>query len=459
MIRPDATPSPNNASNVGDQTQLDQKTAADRTALAEANAHRRATSAILQVISESRGDVQPVFDAIVANAGTLCEAEFSAVARLEAEQLHLASVSNMSEVETRAYQSIFPRAPHRGYVIGRAFVDGAPVHVEDVTSDPLYDPQTLSVLQQAAPYRTYLGIPILREGRPIGVIGLGRRQVKPFSPQQIELVQTFASQAAIAIENARLFTEIQDKSRQVERQAAELAEWNRTLEARVAEQVNQLARLSKLTRFLSPKISNLIMAGEADDPLQTRRSEITVVYVDLRGFTAFTETTDPEEVISVLRAYHSELGRAIAAFDGTIEHFAGDGAMILFNAPLPTENHELRAVQMCLQLRASMRVLAADWRKRGYDLGFGAGIAGGYATMGTIGFAERLDYSAIGIVCNLASRLCGEAVDGQILISPRIFAKLEPLLDAESVGELSLKGFHRSVKAFNILALKEGAGA
>ncbi len=226
------------------------------------------------------------------------------------------------------------------------------------------------------------------------------------------------------------------------------------MESRVAEQVAQIGRMSKLTRFLSPKISEVIMSGEADDPLKTRRAEITVVYVDLRGFTAFTETTDPEEVMSVLREYHAELGRAITAYDGTIEHFAGDGAMILFNAPLPVQNHEMKAVQMTLQIRDSVASLAIGWKKRGYALGFGAGIAGGFATMGTIGFEERLDYSAIGTVCNLAARLCGEARDGQILIAPRVFAKIEEYVDAAPVGDLTLKGFHRPVTTYNVLAVR-----
>ena len=189
---------------------------------------------------------------------------------------------------------------------------------------------------------------------------------------------------------------------------------------------------------------------------------ITDVFVDLRGFTGFTETAEPEEVMSVLREYHSELGREIIAHDGTIEHFSGDGVMILFNDPLPVEDHELQAIRMALRMRDSMKILARGWKKRGFSLGFGAGIAGGYATIGTIAFEGRLDYGAIGTVTNLAARLCGEAGDGQILISPRIFSKTELRIEAGVVGELALKGIQRPVLTHNVLSLRahrESAGA
>jgi PAS domain-containing protein/class 3 adenylate cyclase len=249
-----------------------------------------------------------------------------------------------------------------------------------------------------------------------------------------------------------LYAELKDKNRQVEEQAAQLAEWNTTLESRVAEQVSQIGRYSRLTRFLSPKISDLIMSGETDDALKTRRAEITVVYVDLRGFTSFTETAEPEEVMSVLRQYHAELGRLVVEYDGTIEHIAGDGMMVLFNAPMPVENHELQAIRMALAMRQSLTALSSSWRKRGHELGFGAGIAGGYVTIGTIGFEQRLDYGAIGPACNLAARLCGEA-NTQILIAPRVLSKVEAHIEVEPVGDLLLKGFQRPVPAHNILGI------
>ena len=241
-----------------------------------------------------------------------------------------------------------------------------------------------------------------------------------------------------------LYREIQDKNRQVEEQAAQIAEWNARLETRVAEQVAQIGQISKLTRFLSPKVSDLIMSGDADDPLKTRRREITVVFVDLRGFTGFTETAEPEEVMSVLREYHAELGRAIIAYDGTIEHFAGDGVMILFNDPVPVEDHELQAIRMALRMRDSMAASLKAGASAAHVLGFGVGIAGGYATIGTIGFEGRLDYGAIGTVTNLAARLCGEAGDGQILISPRIFSNVETAIDARSGRRADAEGLPKA---------------
>ena len=236
-----------------------------------------------------------------------------------------------------------------------------------------------------------------------------------------------------------------------------LAALNAGLEARVAEQVGQIERLARLKRFLTPKVAELIVSGEIDDPMKTRRREVTVMFVDLRGFTAFTETAEPEEVMGVLREYHAVLGTLITAHDGTIEHFAGDGVMVVFNDPLPVEQHELKAVQMGLALRAAMQSLSASWRKRGHDLGFGIGLAQGFATIGSIGFEGRRDYGTIGTVCNTAARLCGAAASGQILISQRVFVRVEDHVDTEPAGELTLKGLSRVIPAYNVTAAKVAA--
>jgi class 3 adenylate cyclase/CheY-like chemotaxis protein len=245
--------------------------------------------------------------------------------------------------------------------------------------------------------------------------------------------------------------ELYDK---VQTQAAGLSEWNKTLELRVHEQLTQLERLGRLKRFFSPQLAELIVAGGADDPLKTHRREVTVVFLDLRGFTAFAETSEPEEVMGVLREYHAEMGKLILAHEGTLERFTGDGMMIFFNDPVPVPNPAERAIRMALAMRERVAELVIKWRKLGHELDFGVGIAQGYATIGGIGFEGRWDYGAIGTVTNLASRLCGEAKPGQILVSQRLLGGVDELVEAEPAGELSLKGFHRPITAHNILRLK-----
>jgi len=241
----------------------------------------------------------------------------------------------------------------------------------------------------------------------------------------------------------------------VQGQAAQLQDWNQKLEQRVADQVAQLDNLGRLKRFFSPQLADLIVSGGADDPLKSHRREVTVVFLDLRGFTAFAETSEPEEIMGVLREYHGEMGRMILAHEGTLERFAGDGMMVFFNDPVPVPDPAARAVRMVLEMRERLAELTVKWRKRGFDLGFGAGIAQGFATIGAVGFEGRWDYGAIGTVTNLAARLCSEAKPGQILISQKASAAVEDFIELESVGELQLKGFLKPVPAANILGLKK----
>ncbi len=239
--------------------------------------------------------------------------------------------------------------------------------------------------------------------------------------------------------------------------AEERAEWNRTLERRVADQVGQLEQLGRLRRFFSPQLAELIVAGGADDPLKTHRREVTVVFLDLRGFTAFAETAEPEEVMGVLREYHAEMGTLILEHEGTLERFTGDGMMIFFNDPVQVADPAERAIRMALAMRDRVRHLSVGWRKRGHDLTLGVGIAQGYATIGAIGFEGRWDYGAIGTVTNLAARLCGEAQGGQVLVSSRVAGMLEELVDLQDVGTLTLKGFLKPVPVFNARALRTPA--
>ena len=240
----------------------------------------------------------------------------------------------------------------------------------------------------------------------------------------------------------------------VQAQSAQLSDWNKTLEQKVQDQVSQLERLGRLKRFFSPQLAELIVTGGAEDPLKTHRREVTVAFLDLRGFTAFAETSEPEEVMGVLREYHAEMGKLILEHEGTLERFTGDGMMIFFNDPVPVPKPAEQAIRMALAMRERVGELTVRWQKLGYDLDFGVGIAQGYATIGAIGFEGRWDYGAIGTVTNLASRLCGEAKPGQILVSQRLLGTVEALIEAESVGELILKGFHRPITAYNIVRLK-----
>ena len=240
----------------------------------------------------------------------------------------------------------------------------------------------------------------------------------------------------------------------VQRQAEQLAAWNRTLEARVAEQVRHVEKLGRLKRFFSPQLAELILAGGADDPLESHRREITVLFLDLRGFTAFAESAEPEEVMAALSEFHAAMGRRILEFQGTLERFTGDGLMVFFNDPLPIHQPARRAVEMAFVMQQDALKLSAQWMKRGYSLGLGIGISQGYATVGAIGFEGRIDYGAIGNVTNMANRLCDLAEPGNILVSQRVFAEVDELVYAEDLGSVKLHGFKRPVQAYRLLDLK-----
>jgi adenylate cyclase len=236
----------------------------------------------------------------------------------------------------------------------------------------------------------------------------------------------------------------------ITKQAAELAEWNAELEARVNAQLEELQRVNRLRRFLSPQVAELVINSGDDSFLGSHRREIVVVFCDLRGFTAFAESSEPEEVMGVLREYHAALGELIFRYEGTLERFTGDGLMVFFNDPIPLDKPAQRAVQMALAMRDRVATLVAGWSRLGHDLGFGVGIAQGFATLGRIGYEGRFDYAAIGTVTNLAARLCGEASAGQVLLSQRVFSAVEDVAVGESVGALELRGFSRPIRVFGV---------
>jgi adenylate cyclase len=268
---------------------------------------------------------------------------------------------------------------------------------------------------------------------------------KPFDPVLLE------ARVGACLEKKRLRDQERQLLATVSRQAEALAEWNTTLEARVAEQIEELERMARLRRFLSPQLADLVVSKGDEGVLGTHRRDIAVLFVDLAGFTPFSETSEPEDVMAVLREFHEELGRLVAEFGATVGFFAGDGMMVFFNDPLPCDEPADRAVRMAVAMRARLGGLAAQWRKRGYDLGFAIGVAYGYATLGEIGFEGRYDYGVIGSVVNLAARLCDRAEPGQILISARAKAAVEDTAELEEVGQVVLKGFHAPVRAFNVV--------
>jgi adenylate cyclase len=261
-------------------------------------------------------------------------------------------------------------------------------------------------------------------------------------------------QAALAA-RVKSMLRVKELTDEVRAQAADLASWNRTLEERVAQQLAHIERMDRLKRFLPPQVAELVLSSGDDRVLDSHRRDVSIVFCDLRGFTAFTETTEPEEAMNVLREYHAALGELIFRYEGTLDRYAGDGVMILFNAPIQFEDHTKRAVKMAVEMRDVICQLTERWRNRGHSLGFGMGIALGYATLGQVGFEHRLEYAAIGSVTNLASRLCAEAKAGQIVVSRRVYGMVEQWVDAAPMDDLQLKGFNHPVLAMEILRWRE----
>ena len=325
--------------------------------------------------------------------------------------------------------------------VGSAVARRAPVAVPDFLDEQaVVFPRARPLLVQLG-YRSLLAVPLLLDKQIFGGLVVYRSETGPFPTPSVQLLQTFATQSVLALQNARHFREV--------------AGWNRTLEQRVSEQLTALEGMDRMKRFFSPHLAELLVSSANERLLESHRREVTVVFCDLRGFTAFADTAEPEEVMEILRQYHTAMGELIFYFEGTLERFTGDGLMVFFNDPVPCPDPAARAVRMAVGMHQRMRELTETWRQSMHQLDFGVGIAQGYATVGMIGFEGRVDYAAIGSVTNLAARLCAEAGGGQILISQRVFAGVQALVHAEPQGELSFKGFRQPLPVFNVVGLKE----
>jgi class 3 adenylate cyclase/putative methionine-R-sulfoxide reductase with GAF domain len=382
--------------------------------LEDVREQQRAISGVLRAVARS-GGLQPVLDEVVEACRRLSKADQGALYLLQDGLLHAAAHHGLPEAI--AYDRRYPHPLDRTSAAGRAAVTRQPVHIPDVEKDPEY------TYPGPRPFRSILGVPVIVEDELIGAVTVVRTEPQPFTDEHIALLQTFADQAAIAVANARLIDA-------VERQRTELS------------------------RFVAPQVAELVSSRDGERLLAGHRAYVSCLFCDLRGFTAFAETAAPEELFDVLREYHGVLGELIPAYEGTLEHFAGDGVMVFFNDPIAVANHELQAVRFALAAQERLAQLAERWRKRGTELALGVGIDAGYATLGRIGFEGRYDYGAVGPVANLASRLSTHANPGQILIGQRLFATVEDSVEAAPAGELELKGFARPVLAYELLGLR-----
>jgi class 3 adenylate cyclase len=379
---------------------------------------QQALAAVLRAIARSE-PLEEVFRVALDAAMRLCDGDFDSFYLAEGELLR-AVVQNGGSPEQAEYERTHPHVPDRRTCVDRVALTRSTIHIPDVLADPEYTWEGSDI----SGLRTLLGVPVILDEELIAVIGVGRFEARTFTDEQIQLVETFADQAAIAIANARLLDA-------VGRQRAELS------------------------RFVSAPVADLVTSPQGEQLLAGHRAYITCLFCDLRGFTSFVETAEPEEHFEVLRSYHGLLGDLIATYGGTLEHFAGDGLMVFFNDPVPLPEHELQAIRLAVAAQARFNELAADWRRRGTDLALGIGIAAGHATLGRIGFEGRYDYGVLGPVANLASRLSSRAKQGQILVSQRLFAAVEERVDGAPVGEVELKGFTRPVEAYEIVGLRE----
>ena len=389
--------------------------------LADALEQQTASSEVLRIISRSTADLDPVFEALIKSAVELCAGDHGGIIRFDPMSHQYIETADYGVGSEEYRQTVRrPYQPGRDTLVGRTILERVPVRIDDVLADPEYK---FAEAQQRGGFRSIVGVPLLREGFPVGVIAVWRREVRPFSDREIRILTTFADQAVVAVENVRLVRALQRQT-------------------------------DELSRYVTPQVASLIASEEGEALLAGHRRQITAMFCDLRGFSTFSETAEPEEVFGVLREYQGGMGQLISEYGGTLEHLAGDGIMVFFNDPVSTPGFEAQTVRCAVGMRERFRELAGGWRRRGYELDLGIGIALGYATLGRVGYEGHFQYNATGNVVILASRLSGEAKGGEILISQRLYAAVEDLVDVEPVRDVTLKGFSRPVATTNVVGLK-----
>jgi class 3 adenylate cyclase len=377
---------------------------------------------VLHAISVSPFDLDGVLNILVERMSKLCDADVGIIYLPSGEGQFIGVAGYAVNPEHWEYERTHPTPITQGTMVGRVVLSGEPAQVVDAETDPSY---TWKEGRKLGGFRTIAGWPIRKEGKLIGTVGLARFEVRRFSDAQVELVRAFADQAAIVIDNVRL-------AGTIERQREELAQ------------------------YLPSTVAELISSPDGEALLAGHRREISAVFCDLRGFTAFAEAAEPEEVFDVIREYHRELGAIIVAHGATLEHFAGDGLMIFLNDPKAVADHPAVAVRMAVEMQRRFAAMSDRWRRLGYELGLGIGISVGHATLGRVGFEGHYGYAVIGSVANLASRLCALAEPGQIVMSGRVYALVESIVEATSRGAIELKGFRRPIDVYELVGLSGG---
>ncbi len=402
-----------------------------------------ATRNILRVISEYPDDEQPTFEAILDSATRLCGTQYASIVlgrRGDASQRMVAHRADTAETLALFREGKVPMDPEDS-IAARAILEARTIQVPDMADTDQYRAghERFRLVVDRLDLRTNLFVPLLGPEGGIGCLMLWKKEVAPFTADQIGLMETFASHAVIAIENVRQFKALEALN-------AELGD-------RVQAQVGEIERMGRLKRFLPAAVADTVISSGSEKLLSSHRALLGVLFCDIRGFTAFCETAEPEETIEVLQTYHEEMGKLINAHGAGVDHRIGDGIMVLFNDPLPCDDPAGTAVRLALAMRDRMADLCAGWKRMGHRLGFGVGISLGYATVGMVGSGGRFDYTASGTAINLASRLADEAQDGEILLSPRARTAVEDRFPVELRGELTLKGIREPVEVFRLTGI------